>query len=84
MFTQNNYTMKSQTLAAMMLLANILSIKKLPIQTALYYLQDMAMYTMSREVNKTGKCGSYEDTVIALSNKSSQELWQLDSELLPF
>lgn len=76
--------MKSKTLAAMMLLANILSIKKLPIQTALYYLQDMAMYTMSQELNHTGKCKSYEDTLIALSHKSNQELWQLDSELLPF
>ena len=76
--------MKSQTLNAMLRIASILSYTKSNIQDFLFILQDMALYTMSREVNKTGKCGSYEDTVIALSNKSSQELWQLDSELLPF
>ena len=76
--------MKSQTLNAMLRIASILSYTRSNIQDFLFILQDMVLYTMSREVNKTGKCGSYEDTVIALSNKSSQELWQLDSELLPF
>lgn len=76
--------MKSQTLNAMLRIASILSYTRSNIQDFLFILQDMALYTMSREVNKTGKCGSYEDTVIALSNKSTQELWQLDSELLPF
>lgn len=76
--------MKSKTLNAMLRIASILSYTKSNIQDFIFILQEITLYTMSREVNKTGKCGSYEDTVIALSNKSSQELWQLDAELLPF